>query len=709
MNRNRDINPRLKRIIITSILIGILIVETVHSQWTQTDGPYTPINISWITSYEDQIFAGTGCGLHTKMLDESKWRLLDTRDNSKYSLKGDTLFYGYRGIYLRDLSNPNLEPISLGDPGPIDALKPTDTCLFVGINEEGFIKSGGFSKYSPTWIYHNEGLPFIEHQIPEPGGGTYKTWHVYSIETVDTMIYCGTHQGIYKSSVNDISWTSTNNGLPEKSVRIISVIEDTIYAGIGNQLFYSSNFGETWNEFFSAQSTISSFLKTNGIIYVSTLGDGIYTSTDYGETWDSLNSGLATLSINHIHLIDSILICGSDSQGVYYFLDNKWENINKGIICSRIFYIATNDKAIIANDLYDVYSSTNGYSWDKISPEIKRDWAGSVESMGDTIFISISDKEASLLEERRFILYTDNYGANWQNLKNPVPRVPDGDSYSLYSNGTGLFISYDFLYYTEDLGQTYVDLSFPQQYCEWVTSIIVHQSTPFALTCGKSELLKLDQNQSWILSNSGLPTDMRGYKLAKTNDAIFAGVEYYGNNNTYVSKDSGQSWLLTNYGLHTEHEMRSSINFDNTLFVTTKNGVLYTDDYGQNWHSINNGLINRDVWSIGILHDTLYVGTYGNGIWKRAVHEIPQSISTKQHSQLHVQYFPNPAIDYIQILNGPPGIYNIRIFDLTGKQVLSKRSDSISKIDVSKLNNGIYIILLESNQRFYADKISIQK
>ncbi len=169
MNRNRDIYPRLKRVFISSIIICFLIIETVYSQWTQTDGPYAPINVMWITSYGDQIYAGTGCGLHTKIQDESKWRLLDTRVNLKYSLKGDTLFYGNRGIYLRDLSNPNLEPISLGDPGAIDALKPTDTCLFVAINEQGFIKSGGFSKYSIKWTYHNEGLPVLA----EPGGGTY--------------------------------------------------------------------------------------------------------------------------------------------------------------------------------------------------------------------------------------------------------------------------------------------------------------------------------------------------------------------------------------------------------------------------------------------------------------------------------------------------------------------------------------------------------
>lgn len=57
--------------------------------------------------------------------------------------------------------------------------------------------------------------------------------------------------------------------------------------------------------------------------------------------------------------------------------------------------------------------------------------------------------------------------------------------------------------------------------------------------------------------------------------------------------------------------------------------------------------------------------------------------------------FPNPADDYISI-NGLSDASNVSVFDLDGKKVLS--ASNSEKIDVSGLNKGIYMVILDGVQ-----------
>jgi hypothetical protein len=84
----------------------------------------------------------------------------------------------------------------------------------------------------------------------------------------------------------------------------------------------------------------------------------------------------------------------------------------------------------------------------------------------------------------------------------------------------------------------------------------------------------LNSDNNWILSNNGLPTDREIEGLAKTSDAIYAYVSDYG---MYVSKDNGQTWIRTSNGLDTEWGIRSFAYDDKNIFVTTENGVYYSD------------------------------------------------------------------------------------------------------------------------------------
>ena len=82
-------------------------------------------------------------------------------------------------------------------------------------------------------------------------------------------------------------------------------------------------------------------------------------------------------------------------------------------------------------------------------------------------------------------------------------------------------------------------------------------------------------------------------------------------------------------------------------------------------------------------------------------------------NKIKVNFFPNPAENYLQINLGNLNTskYAISMIDLSGKTILHK--DFINPkltelLDVSQLTKGIYLVKLESNEGDVSRKIVIQ-
>jgi len=85
------------------------------------------------------------------------------------------------------------------------------------------------------------------------------------------------------------------------------------------------------------------------------------------------------------------------------------------------------------------------------------------------------------------------------------------------------------------------------------------------------------------------------------------------------STDGGLTWSLAAHGLPADLEMRD-LTLDArrplTLYVATGRGVFVTDDGGDHWSPLMNGLKKRNIWTIRIDPfdpATLYAGTESNG------------------------------------------------------------------------------------------------
>lgn len=684
-----------KNVLLTVFLLWIPIL--IYSQWIQTDGPYGKTSVPVIFENNSKLYVGTNCGLHKNDNLIGDWKYFANIDIDVYDKKGDSIFYSGspNGVNLIILSDDNPVPISLGLSSKINTIKSSETCLLAGVKGGGFAKSNGFSN---SWIYYNDGLPV--YTVVLPGGGTYDVRFVYSIEIVGNKILCGTDRGVYSSDITNISWTESSNGLPKEPVGLLKVLDDTIFTSIDDDLYYSSDNGNSWSELYTFPSSITSIEKFSGIFYITTISNGIFKSTNL-SSWTDFNSGLSDLNIKTIKLIDSVLVCGTSRAGIHYMKNNNWAPNNSGIICSSIRSLVTSNNKLIANNAENVYLSSNKNNWNDISPNVDRKYFGSLVTMGDTIFLSYQNNSKD-----RLINYYSVENDSWENVIN-IPPYEGDDAYRMLVDGNVLYAyEDDQMYYTSDLGAYWTGISLPSHYCNMFYDFLIYNSQPFAATCGNDELVKLSNN-SWELTNSGLSTGGEIVTLAHSSDALYVHVRTEG---IFVSKNNGESWSEATNGLGTDSRdrVRSFAYQDKNIFVTTQKGVYYSDNYGRNWNELNDGLINVDTGEIVILNDTLYVGTYGNGIWKHDIESIPLSISESSTND-NLDFYPNPASNDINIVLPIYQNGEIQIFDLMGRNVLSKKLYKSGNIDVSNISNGTYILSLRLNDKIKTSKLIISR
>lgn len=84
------------------------------------------------------------------------------------------------------------------------------------------------------------------------------------------------------------------------------------------------------------------------------------------------------------------------------------------------------------------------------------------------------------------------------------------------------------------------------------------------------------------------------------------------------------------------------------------------------------------------------------------------NLGLEENELSQLQIFPNPSTEYIQVLNIDSQI-KLTIYDNTGKKVKEQEVNPNTKVDISKLTNGIYRVMLNSENAFIVREFLIQK
>lgn len=120
------------------------------------------------------------------------------------------------------------------------------------------------------------------------------------------------------------------------------------------------------------------------------------------------------------------------------------------------------------------------------------------------------------------------------------------------------------------------------------------------------------------------------------------------------------------------------------------------------------------LWSTGdnteyltVTQPGIYSVTITNQWECEATDEISiQLLGLEEVENSKISVFPNPATDYLYILNRTSSALQYKIFDSVGNEVMDNRIDETRKVvDISKLPNGIYLMRFDTGKLVYSMKL----
>lgn len=140
----------------------------------------------------------------------------------------------------------------------------------------------------------------------------------------------------------------------------------------------------------------------------------------------------------------------------------------------------------------------------------------------------------------------------------------------------------------------------------------------------------------------------------------------------------------------------------NNIIIGTEFGV-YTTTNGSNWILEDDGMpivpchMLRQQYLPGENKGVIYVGTHGRGIFKSSnTSSIFDFADNDGKSVDVISVFPNPAQSYISV-DLPADVlqFDLKVIDLMGKEVINETNTNLKTLDISSLEIGNYVLIIE--------------
>jgi len=591
-------------------------------------------------------------------------------------------------------------------------LKSTDG----GINwNAGFGTAPPYS--NPYEIYaFNENKLLVLNQLGDVcistnGGNLWNTYPIGSQVNFYKAVFidanngfaCGDWGRCRYTTNGGFNWNNMSGVLFDRAIHFFDLKfrNNTVYlTGNSNYIFYSSNFGITWD---SLQIMNSASLPLWSNSYYSTdmsvTGDTMITVGAHGSIYQTLGNSKITLS--------QYLKTGS--------LRDIWVS-STGLTLA----VGSPSSPMITHD--QILRSTNfGGNWSVVSP--------SSTSLADFYSIDMIDNNTGYICGSRSAVYkTTNGGLNWDSLV--IPNIPAGvvlSKIDFVNSQTGWIFS------------------------RYVTGndTTIFKSTNGGINWSKQKLnvgtgtlntinsaIMLDENTGWLLNNKPRPwkTTNGGLTWDSTalNDNYLAGSLYDikmlnastgycvgSNNRIYKTTNGGVTpWMNVSFTSSTVYTLYSVevLSEQECVAMGTYGTAFYTSNGGSSW--INKSLLSSidDIYGSYLTSDRkLYaVGLLNSCIFKNSnmfpVNINPISEIIPNHFEL-MQNYPNPFNPstkirfYLPLWRGEGGRnVSLKIYDITGKEIQTLVNSKLSAgsyevtFDASALNSGIYFARLVVNE-----------
>lgn len=590
----------MKKNLISLIIAFVLCFSTsvlaqFSSEWEATGGLFATSVLSVATS-GNNIYLGTdGEGVFCSTNNGESWTnsnvgLTNTTVRA-LTVDGTNVFAGTAsGIFLSTNNGESWTATNNGLTNTnIYAIANNGSNIFAGTNGGGMFLS---TNNGSDWVSINNGL---------------NATLIRAISIYDNVLYVGTgyssNSGVYVSSNNGSSWTQMNTGLTNINVTSLSASDGNLFAGTaGGGVFYSSNDGANWSQVNTGltDNNINAVTINGANVYASTSETGIFKSTNNGQNWIGFNNGLLNSKMNCLYSKENIIIAGN-SSGAFNTTNTEdaWTQFFTGTNPNLdVAKLAIKDNYIFAgtgNGSGEFFVSSNqGLNWNHIQTFYLP--INNLVVSGNSVYFSPID----------FIYQSTDNGQNWSVIGNFVLW----HIHSFVVSGSNIYICYG-------QGGGFGIFKSTNNGADW-TQLNTFQAQSFALNgdyvyaggFNGSITISSDNGSSWIQSNLGTNSNVK--QLLVVGNDLYAATDA----GVFKSINNGIDWIQINTGL-TNTVINSLAANSNYIFAGTGEGFFVSSNNGNNWELA--GLDSCNIQTITLNDSTLYAGTFGNGIFKRAL------------------------------------------------------------------------------------------
>jgi len=679
-------------------------------------------------------------------------------------------------IVLGILSEPVVaEWTSAGGPfgGDVRSFTRQGITIFAGTNDGGVFASADGGE---SWSGSSVGLTFSRLSAMRVfaltsvggtlvagtlGGGVFRstdsgaTWiaadsginnhTIYSFTVKGDTVFAGDYNGNIYQSVNLAKkWTVVESGLTIKPVYAMTSSHDTVYALVyGEGVLRSDNSGKTWiwkkdslsNFYLQSLLVRGNTLLAGAANYLSAPG-ALFRSADCGEQWKRVTIGTDTVDVRALAADDSLLYVATGTC-IFTSADDgvSWVVADSALAQNGVNTLFAANGSLYAGTLHGIFVSTDhGSSWKDANNGLTATTLRATAFAHDKVLAGVYGGVA----------YLDPASATWKPLGKGV--VGGGDVWSITSLGNryfaaaqGIFslendtalwhhsLTYDVrcgpvigwgdtlyaavgnqgIYFSPDSGGHWIDANWGFGY------FAVIESTLFIGSFGQSEFRSESRNGvTWVkIANKGGPPNCNA--LIALNDDLYAG----SGSGVFRSGDMGATWVSVNEGLRDSSVMSFAAR-GNRLYVATRSGVYATVNRGDTWVDVGSGLADNLVLSLTAGNDTLFAGTYGAGVWKRALSEmvvaatVPPAASRLLSNRIvkWVQGRSNLEVHF-SCDNSDKAV--LTLFSVSGKKVASCEKQGITAgaqiiaVNTRDVSAGCYYAVLQSGKNRYFTTVSL--
>ncbi len=460
--------------------------------------------------------------------------------------------------------------------------------------------------------------------------------------------------GVFKSTDAGASWGRA--GLKGQTVPYLRMTPvGTLLAGTTTGLFRSTDGGATWIGLGLAGHLIWDIIVESEdgeqTVYCGTLGNpnGVLKTTDAGKTWTPASEGLiGKWVIGMEQAKDSTLFCSNwTNEGIFRSPNRaaSWTAINKGLHATYVTGLTIDPQSPdrIWVSCLGAYSAEDH----ALAPTL---WQGQTTPDDGVRWHRINGLKAttylpavSPTDPNRILFGTFQKGVYFsrdggQTLEPVIDKhVCVATAFAGKESRVGLASVVDFatgsvlLFRSDDAGEN------------WVSKQARFGASRLVAETGSDRVWAAANDGAYVSDDAGLNWrrgGLRGHELktvalAEEGKSVFAG----GRSFLAFSRDRGTTWQeISDPPWLFDCEVREIIaspTDPRRLYVgvngaeiklanqdVARGGVWTTADGGETWKDMSADLPNDHVWGVALSQDgrTLYVGTYGGGVFRLSVH-----------------------------------------------------------------------------------------